>query len=74
MAIFLCQQHDGGGPALIGSLLAGVISFGSPRCGRIDAPTVFTRLSRYGDWIDSVLDSVTVGNYCLTATPRSRLS
>ncbi|XP_063542656.1 transmembrane protease serine 11D-like [Cydia strobilella] len=51
-------NHDGGGPALAGSLLTGVISFGSPKCGRVDAPTVFTRIGLYADWIDRVMDSV----------------
>ncbi|XP_048001039.1 uncharacterized protein LOC125237854 isoform X2 [Leguminivora glycinivorella] len=55
-------NHDGGGPALAGSLLTGVISFGSPYCGRVDAPTVFTRLGMYADWIDRVLDSVSLAS------------
>ncbi|XP_063369835.1 uncharacterized protein LOC134658156 [Cydia amplana] len=53
-------NHDGGGPALAGSLLTGVISFGSPKCGRVDAPTVFTRIGLYADWIDRVVDSVAI--------------
>ncbi|XP_063388070.1 transmembrane protease serine 11D-like [Cydia fagiglandana] len=55
-------NHDGGGPALAGSLLTGVISFGSPKCGRVDSPTVFTRIGLYADWIDRVLDSVAIAD------------
>ncbi|XP_063629099.1 transmembrane protease serine 11D-like [Cydia splendana] len=55
-------NHDGGGPALAGNLLTGVISFGSPKCGRVDAPTVFTRIGLYADWIERVLDSVAIAD------------
>ncbi|XP_045488505.1 uncharacterized protein LOC123690048 [Pieris rapae] len=34
----------------------GVVSFGSPTCGTPDAPTVFTKLGYYTDWIEDVME------------------
>ncbi|CAH0596839.1 unnamed protein product [Chrysodeixis includens] len=48
---------DVGGPGVIGPKLMGIISFGAPVCGSTDAPTVFTKLGYYADWINSVLKS-----------------
>ncbi|XP_063897697.1 uncharacterized protein LOC110374945 [Helicoverpa armigera] len=46
---------DVGGPAIVGTTLVGVVSFGAPVCGSIAAPTVFTKVSFYAPWIDSIL-------------------
>ncbi|XP_063388071.1 trypsin-like [Cydia fagiglandana] len=51
-------NHDAGGPALVDNVLVGVISFGSPHCGAAEAPTVFTRLSPYDEWIESVFQKL----------------
>ncbi|XP_014355150.2 proclotting enzyme [Papilio machaon] len=49
-------NRDVGGPGILEGLLVGVISFGSPVCGIPDAPTVFTKLGYYTNWIESVLE------------------
>ncbi|XP_073962515.1 uncharacterized protein [Choristoneura fumiferana] len=49
-------KNDIGGPAVVDSVLTGVISYGSPHCGQPDAPTVYTKLGYYADWINSVCD------------------
>ncbi|XP_026728005.1 uncharacterized protein LOC113494067 [Trichoplusia ni] len=48
---------DVGGPGVVGPRLMGVVSFGAPVCGSSDAPTVFTKIGYYEDWIDKVLKS-----------------
>ncbi|XP_075985674.1 uncharacterized protein LOC142982860 isoform X1 [Anticarsia gemmatalis] len=50
-----CNRDDGG-PGIVGGLLVGVVSFGSPVCGAKDAPTVFTQVKFYFDWIQSIID------------------
>ncbi|CAG0878655.1 unnamed protein product [Darwinula stevensoni] len=48
---------DSGGPLMIlrpgiaQYFLIGVVSFGTPYCGLIDAPSVYTRITQYLDWI-----------------------
>ncbi|XP_075985670.1 uncharacterized protein LOC142982857 [Anticarsia gemmatalis] len=49
-------NRDAGGPGIVGGILTGVISFGSPVCGAPDSPTVFTKLGYYADWIDGILE------------------
>ncbi|XP_013144754.1 PREDICTED: uncharacterized protein LOC106108201 [Papilio polytes] len=49
-------NRDVGGPGILDGLLVGVISFGSPVCGIPDAPTVFTKLGYYRNWIETVLE------------------
>ncbi|KAG6452931.1 hypothetical protein O3G_MSEX007879 [Manduca sexta] len=49
-------NRDVGGPGIVNGRLAGVISFGSPVCGAPDAPTVFTKVGYYADWIDEIMD------------------
>lgn len=44
---------DSGGPLLFGGKVVGVVSFGYVGCYD-DAPNVFTRVSSYNTWIDSV--------------------
>ncbi|KAJ8710928.1 hypothetical protein PYW08_009443 [Mythimna loreyi] len=48
-------NKDLGGPGIVGGVLVGVISFGAPLCGAIDAPTVFTKIGYYAEWIDSII-------------------
>ncbi|XP_048000976.1 uncharacterized protein LOC125237821 isoform X2 [Leguminivora glycinivorella] len=52
-------NHDAGGPALLDNVLVGVISFGSPHCGATEAPTVFTRVGLYHQWIEDVFQKIT---------------
>lgn len=40
---------DSGGPLVVGNKVAGVVSYGSPRC--IGKYGVFTRVSKYNSWI-----------------------
>uniref|UniRef100_A0A2A4J200 Peptidase S1 domain-containing protein n=1 Tax=Heliothis virescens TaxID=7102 RepID=A0A2A4J200_HELVI len=49
-------NRDVGGPGVAHGVLVGVISFGSPNCGAPDAPTVFTKLGYYTEWIESILE------------------
>lgn len=52
-------QGDSGGPAVIteGSepLLVGIVSFGDG-CGKPTHPGVYTRVSKYIDWIENAWD------------------
>ncbi|CAH0718022.1 unnamed protein product, partial [Brenthis ino] len=50
------KSRDVGGPGISDGKLMGVISFGSPVCGMPDAPTVFTKLGYYADWIEQVME------------------
>ncbi|CAB3249380.1 unnamed protein product [Arctia plantaginis] len=49
------KDNDLGGPGLSNGILVGVISFGPPTCGTPDAPTVFTKVGFYKDWIDEII-------------------
>ncbi|CAH2251961.1 jg13831 [Pararge aegeria aegeria] len=49
-------NHDVGGPGIADGILMGIISFGSPVCGTPDAPTVFTKLGYYSDWVEEIMD------------------
>ncbi|XP_032524234.2 coagulation factor IX-like [Danaus plexippus] len=51
-------DHDAGGPAVIAGKLVGIISFGPSVCGYPNAPTVFTLVGAYSDWIESVNESM----------------
>ncbi|XP_063388357.1 uncharacterized protein LOC134674228 [Cydia fagiglandana] len=47
---------DAGNPAVVDGVLVGVVSFGPPNCGQWDAPTVFTNVGYYADWIQGIMD------------------
>ncbi|XP_063629123.1 transmembrane protease serine 11G-like [Cydia splendana] len=51
-------DHDAGGPAILSGKLVGIISFGPTVCGYANAPTVFTLVGAYADWIEQVNDSM----------------
>ncbi|XP_060807363.1 transmembrane protease serine 11A-like [Amyelois transitella] len=51
-------DHDAGGPAILGGKLVGIISFGPTVCGFPNAPTVFTLVGAYADWIKNVNESM----------------
>ncbi|XP_048000737.1 chymotrypsin-1-like [Leguminivora glycinivorella] len=51
-------DHDAGGPAILSGKLVGIISFGPTVCGYANAPTVFTLVGSYADWIEQVNDSM----------------
>ncbi|XP_048001041.1 chymotrypsin-2-like [Leguminivora glycinivorella] len=51
-------DRDGGNPAVADGLLMGVVSFGAPNCGQRDAPTVFTNIGYYAEWIQRVMNKV----------------
>jgi hypothetical protein len=51
-------RGDSGGPIVFrdGSpVLVGVVSWGAHRCNGGDAPSVYTRVAAYADWIDGVI-------------------
>ncbi|XP_061724085.1 uncharacterized protein LOC133530233 [Cydia pomonella] len=48
-------NRDAGNPAVVDGLLVGVVSFGPPNCGQWDAPTVFTNVGYYADWIEEIM-------------------
>ncbi|XP_041791585.1 serine protease 57-like [Chelmon rostratus] len=48
---------DSGGPLVCDGAAAGVVSFSGRRCGDPRTPDVYTRISSFGDWITSVLNS-----------------
>jgi secreted trypsin-like serine protease len=59
---FAACMGDSGGPLVQddGSLI-GIVSWGVP-CGQ-GMPDIFTKVSEYKDWIDSVIDFPTVAEY-----------
>ncbi|KAJ8709924.1 hypothetical protein PYW07_009290 [Mythimna separata] len=69
-------DHDAGGPAILSGRLVGIISFGPSICGFANAPTVFTKIGFFSDWIETVNESMPA-NYQsgarTTTTKRSRL-
>ncbi|XP_068625079.1 uncharacterized protein [Battus philenor] len=50
-------SHDAGGPAVIAGKLVGIISFGPSICGFPNAPTVFTLVGAFADWIETINDT-----------------
>ncbi|KAL0861787.1 hypothetical protein ABMA27_009261 [Loxostege sticticalis] len=68
-------NHDVGGPGISNGVLMGVISFGSPVCGTPDAPTVFTKLGYYTDWIEEIMDQdVPTGLQRTTLRPKFEIT
>ncbi|XP_022818582.1 uncharacterized protein LOC111351045 [Spodoptera litura] len=68
-------NRDAGGPGVASGILVGVVSFGSPSCGAPDAPTVFTKLGYYNDWIEQVIEQdVPSGRVYTTSLPSKRLT
>ncbi|XP_050356118.1 uncharacterized protein LOC126777193 [Nymphalis io] len=51
-------DHDAGGPAVMAGKLVGIISFGPSVCGYPNAPTVFTLVGAYADWIETVNETM----------------
>ncbi|CAH2251932.1 jg13821 [Pararge aegeria aegeria] len=51
-------DHDAGGPAVLAGKLVGIISFGPAVCGYPNAPTVFTLVGAYADWIETVNETM----------------
>ncbi|KAH9645462.1 hypothetical protein HF086_010186 [Spodoptera exigua] len=67
-------NRDAGGPGIAGGILVGVVSFGSPTCGAPDAPTVFTKVGFYNDWIERIMEQdVPSGKARTTRLPVKRL-
>ncbi|CAH0402970.1 unnamed protein product [Chilo suppressalis] len=44
---------DTGDPAIIDGIMVGIVSYGPATCGTLNAPTVFTRISHYSEWIEN---------------------
>ncbi|CAG0878650.1 unnamed protein product [Darwinula stevensoni] len=81
-------KGDSGGPLVVlrpqeghaQYFLIGVVSFGTPFCGNVDAPGVYTRITHYLDWIlehvvfpgeTSRPSFVAEGSTCRTPPPQS---
>ncbi|XP_075985394.1 uncharacterized protein LOC142982658 [Anticarsia gemmatalis] len=62
-------NRDVGGPGIASGILVGVISFGSPICGGYNAPTVFTKLGYYSDWIEQIKELNLTYTLKKTTTP-----
>ncbi|KAI5641203.1 cytochrome c oxidase subunit IV domain-containing protein [Phthorimaea operculella] len=63
-------NRDVGDPGIIGGILTGIVSFGAPVCGTPDAPTVFTKIGFYYDWIEEIMEQhVPVIKYRTTELP-----
>ncbi|CAH1640519.1 unnamed protein product [Spodoptera littoralis] len=70
-------DHDAGGPAILDGRLVGVISFGPTVCGFADAPTVFTTVGAYTDWIETINETMMeyyIGKVRTTTTTKSPLN
>ncbi|KAJ0171587.1 hypothetical protein K1T71_013137 [Dendrolimus kikuchii] len=70
-------NKDVGAPGIIGGILTGIVSFGPPICGTVDAPTVFTKLGYYADWIDEIVNMEPETIYRQTTTtqhPKIRIT
>ncbi|CAK1591380.1 unnamed protein product [Parnassius mnemosyne] len=50
--------HDAGGPAIVAGKLVGIISFGPTICGFPNAPTVFTLVGAFADWIETINETM----------------
>ncbi|XP_070764830.1 mast cell protease 1A-like isoform X2 [Enoplosus armatus] len=48
---------DSGGPLVCNGTVAGVVSFSGRRCGDPRTPDVYTRVTSFSEWIDSVINS-----------------
>ncbi|XP_041972362.1 transmembrane protease serine 11A-like [Aricia agestis] len=65
-------DHDAGGPAILAGKLVGIISFGPAVCGYPNAPTVFTLVGAYADWIESIDESMPLFYVGKSATTKAR--
>ncbi|CAG4951968.1 unnamed protein product [Parnassius apollo] len=52
------KKHDAGGPAIVAGKLVGIISFGPSICGFPNAPTVFTLVGAFADWIEKIKETM----------------
>lgn len=50
----LCQG-DSGGPLLYNGIAVGITSNGGKKCGQLKKPGIYTIISHYTDWIDSIM-------------------
>ncbi|KAJ0171578.1 hypothetical protein K1T71_013128 [Dendrolimus kikuchii] len=69
-------DHDAGGPAILAGKLVGIISFGPSVCGYPNAPTVFTLVGAFADWIETINETMPGyyrGKKRTTSTTRSYL-
>lgn len=49
-------EGDSGGPLVCAGKAVGIVSWGNRKCGNIKKPGIYTRISAYIAWIDSVLE------------------
>ncbi|KAJ1086181.1 hypothetical protein NDU88_006305 [Pleurodeles waltl] len=49
-------EGDSGGPLVCAGKAVGIVSWGNRKCGNIKKPGIYTRISAYISWIDSVLE------------------
>lgn len=61
LSISACMGDSGGPLVLADGALIGIVSWGVP-CG-VGMPDIYTKVSSYKDWIDTVIDFPTVPEY-----------
>ncbi|XP_075184683.1 trypsin-like [Anomaloglossus baeobatrachus] len=54
-------QGDSGGPLVCGSCICGIISWGDPVCAQPNKPGVYTKVCKYLDWINNVMENEDAG-------------
>lgn len=50
-------EGDSGGPLVCEGKAVGIVSWGNRKCGNIRKPGIYTRISAFISWIDSVLEA-----------------
>lgn len=53
--LFLLFQGDSGGPLLYNGIVVGITSNGGKKCGQVKKPGIYTVISQYTEWIDSIM-------------------
>lgn len=48
-------QGDSGGPLLYNGIVVGITSNGGKKCGQVKKPGVYTIISHYTEWVDSIM-------------------
>uniref|UniRef100_A0A8C4SSN3 Duodenase-1-like n=1 Tax=Erpetoichthys calabaricus TaxID=27687 RepID=A0A8C4SSN3_ERPCA len=51
----VCMQGDSGGPLVCDGMAYGITSFGIEPCGFYGFPSVYTRISEYLSWVNTVM-------------------